>query len=217
MTALVLLSGGLDSTTVLYQAMQDNKKVYTISFDYGQRHSRELEAVRKICAVANVPNLLLKISQYEDLYPSTSLLQQSSEQPTKQSTPEGEIPSTWVPQRNMLFLTLAFIYADSIKASKVYCGVNAVDYSGYPDCRPEFIEAAEKALNLARKTYVEGGPYLKIKTPLINLTKVQIVQKAKSLDAPLRLTWSCYYGGEEPCHECDSCRIREEALATAGY
>ena len=146
---------------------------------------------------------------------STSLLQSSDEEPQTDGSDKG-IPSTWVPQRNMLFLTLGFMYADSIEADYVFAGFNAVDYSGYPDCRPEFVTAAARSLNLARKRCVEDNHEILIATPIIDSSKAEIVKEGIELGVPFEHTYSCYYGRDLSCGQCDSCKIRLQAFLDNG-
>jgi len=214
--AVVLLSGGLDSSTVAYiAAKQDNQKVYPISFLYGQKHFYELECARKVAESLGSVQKIAHVGLRELV--KSSLLG-SSDIPSD-GVKEGEIPSTWVPQRNAIFLALAYAYAEMLGADWVYGGMNAIDYSGYPDCRPEFLLAIEKALNLASKRFVETGKAIQLVTPLVKMSKVDIIKKGLELGVPYNLTWSCYKGPDElkqACSSCDSCRIRLEAFKKLG-
>ena len=226
MRSLVMLSGGLDSTVTSCIAKEDlgeGGELYAISFSYGQRHGRrELEQASLVSEYLGIKeHQFVRIPFNENFFNgNTSLVvgdkaEFNVPKPTQVATKSG-IPNTWVPQRNMLFLTYAFGYADTIEADRVYSGFNAVDYSGYPDCRPEFVSAAVEALNLARKRFVEEGHRIEILTPIIAMSKVDIVWKGIELEAPLSLTYSCYYGDDLPCGECDSCRIRQNAFNDLG-
>ena len=214
--AVVLLSGGLDSSTVAYiAAKRDNFKVYPISFLYGQKHFYELDCARKVAeslgSVTKVAHVGLK-----ELVQSALL--GTSDIPTE-GVQAGKIPSTWVPQRNAIFLALAFAYAEMVDANFIYGGMNAIDYSGYPDCRPEFLISMEESLNLASKRYVETKVRFELITPLVKMTKVDIIKTGLELGVPYNLTWSCYTGPNElkqACGVCDSCRIRLEAFSKLG-
>ncbi len=220
--AVVLLSGGLDSAVTAYIAAKENEfDIYPLSFNYGQRHE-----VKELMSSRRLSDSLLVSSKHKTLSfkelvgyvlgtNSTSLLQYSDEVPQTDGSDEG-IPSTWVPQRNMLFLTLGFMYADSIEADYVFAGFNAVDYSGYPDCRPEFVEAASRSLNLARKRFVEDNHMIVIGTPIIDMSKAEIVQLGLELGVPFENTYSCYYGRDKACRLCDSCKIRLQAFKDNG-
>ncbi len=220
--AVVLLSGGLDSAVTAYIAKKQSKfDVYPISFNYGQRHSeKELKSALDISESLDC-RLRHKMAHLDCVIDSvltkgsTSLLQSSDEEPQTNGADEG-IPSTWVPQRNMLFLTLGFMYADSIEADYVFAGFNAVDYSGYPDCRPEFVDSAGRSLNLARKRYVEDSHEIIIGTPIIDMSKAEIVKEGLEMGVPFKDTYSCYYGGNKSCGICDSCKIRLQAFLDNG-
>ncbi len=209
MDAVILLSGGLDSTVSSHIARGDvgkEGKLYALTFQYGQRHDKEIDSAFAIGEKLGVEeHELLKIE-----IPAFSALLGDEEIPTGGLI--EEIPSTWVPQRNSIFLAMAFAYAESVVASKVYAGMNYIDYSGYPDCRPSFLESIEEALNLASKQYVEDGKRIKIITPLLTLTKKDIILKGQELGVSFELTWSCYQGREKACGLCDSCRIRRKAF-----
>lgn len=218
--AVVLLSGGLDSAVAAYIAQDRGLDLFPLSFDYGQRHaSKELEGACRIAFTLgkeNHPIISLRDSIKVVLGTSTtSLLQDSDKEPQIDGSEKG-IPSTWVPQRNMLFLTLGFMYAEQVGADYVYTGFNAIDYSGYPDCRPEFVEEAQFALNLARKAFVDNQHEIHIETPIINMSKADIVKTGLELNVLFDLTYSCYYGRTKACGQCDSCRIRLEAFRANG-
>ncbi|WP_024544668.1 7-cyano-7-deazaguanine synthase QueC [Picosynechococcus sp. NKBG15041c] len=212
--AVVLLSGGLDSATSAAQAIADGYEVIALSFRYGQKHSRELIAAQRIAEH-------LGITEHFVMDVNLSQWGGSSLTDVNQAIPQtgvqtGEIPSTYVPGRNTVFLAIALSLAEAKQAEAIYLGINAVDYSGYPDCRPEYLAAYQKLADLSSKVGVEGhAPQLV--APLVLDTKVEIIQKAVKLGVPIAETWSCYQGGDHPCGLCDSCRIRDEALIKAGY
>lgn len=208
--AVVLLSGGLDSTTCMAVAHNEGYLLYPISFDYGQRHNRELECARKVVEYYNVDYHKIFRINYVG---GNALVDRKVDVPDYKG---GEdVPVTYVPARNILFLSYAAGYAESIDADAVFIGVSAVDYSGYPDCRPEFIEAFENVLEMGTKRGVEGNP-IRIKTPLIHLSKAQTIKLAAELGAPLHLTTSCYKGGKKACGVCDSCTLRLKGFREAG-
>ena len=211
--AVVLLSGGLDSATVLAIAKQQGYQCYTMSFDYGQRHRAELNASAILAeAMSAVEHKVINI----DLTAiGGSALTDTTIAVPKQH--QDGIPITYVPARNTVFLSIALGWAEVLEADAIYVGVNAVDYSGYPDCRPEYIAAFETMANLATKTGIEGNK-LTIETPLIDLTKQAIIEKGISLGVDYSLTVSCYQADSEgrACGECDSCRFRHEGFMQAG-
>ena len=216
--AVVLLSGGLDSTTALAIAKKEGFDVYALSFDYGQRHRIELERAKQIAKKLDVIDhqiINIDLRQF-----GGSALTDSIDVPThrEEKIVSEEIPVTYVPARNTIFLSLGLAYAEVNNAPHIFLGVNAVDYSGYPDCRPEFIEAFEKLANLATKTSVEGKEKLKIHTPLIQLTKAKIILKGIELDVDYSLTYSCYKPekGGKACGICDSCQLRLRGFNEAG-
>ncbi len=214
MKAVVLLSGGLDSTTTLAIAINDGYDVYPITFRYGQRHNREIESAKKICEYYNLKLKIVDINLREI---GGSALTDNIDVPKNRSLGEisREIPVTYVPARNTIFLSIALGYAEVIDADRIYIGVNALDYSGYPDCRPEYIEEFNKLSKLATKRGVEGKP-IEIVAPLIHMTKAEIIKKGMELNVPYELTWSCYEGGEKPCGKCDSCILRLKGFMEAG-
>ena len=206
----MLLSGGLDSATALYYAGKLGYKISCLVFDYGQRHAKEVFAARRIARAAGCGYTVLSISLP---WKGSSLLDK------KQTIPAGkdtrEIPSTYVPARNIIFLSYALSFAEAIKAEAVFIGANAVDYSGYPDCRPQFYRAFEKVIASGTKAGVEKKT-IKVITPLIDLTKARIITLGTALGVPYGLTWSCYRGGKTPCGACDSCRLRAKGFFQAG-
>ncbi len=216
--AVVLLSGGLDSTTVLAIAHQAGFETYALSFRYGQRHSVELDSAGHVAKVLGAKQHIVADI---DLRPfGGSALTADIDVPKDRATGEMDdgIPITYVPARNTIFLSFALAWAEVLESSDIFIGVNALDYSGYPDCRPEYIEAYEQMANLATKAGVEGHQKLKIHTPLIDLTKAQIVQKGNELGVDYGITCSCYDPGPDgkPCGQCDSCQLRAKGFTEAG-
>jgi 7-cyano-7-deazaguanine synthase len=212
------LSGGLDSTTVLAIALDLGYDVYALSFDYGQRHQVELKAARKVAqemGVSNhvIANIDLRIFGGSALTDTITVPHHNDVGELSQS-----IPITYVPARNTIFLSFALAWAETLNASDIFIGVTAVDYSGYPDCRPEYIAAYESMANLATRASIEGGRSLQIHTPLINLTKSQIIELGLSLGVDYGLTHSCYDPDTQgfPCGSCDSCLLRRKGFAEAG-
>jgi 7-cyano-7-deazaguanine synthase len=214
--AVVLLSGGLDSATTLYFARSQGYKCFCLIFDYGQRHKREIESAKKIARAANCPYEILKIGLP---WRGSALLDKNLKIPKRNNAitqkRNNAIPLTYVPARNIIFLSFALSYAETIGAQRIYIGAHAQDYSGYPDCRPEFYRAFIKAADKGTKAGVEGES-LKIITPLIRKSKAQIINLGKKLGVPFELTWSCYEGGRVPCGKCDSCYFRAKGFKEAG-
>ncbi|MEA5553676.1 7-cyano-7-deazaguanine synthase QueC [Anabaena cylindrica UHCC 0172] len=216
MKAVILLSGGLDSSTVLYKARADGCECYAISFDYQQRHQRELESALLIAeAVGVVKHQVVNFDLRQ--WGGSALTDNTIALPEERSLDEmsQNIPVTYVPARNTIFLSFALAYAEAIAAQRVYIGVNALDYSGYPDCRPDYIQAMQEVFRLGTKQGLEGQQ-INIVAPLINLKKTEIIQLGNQLGVPWELTWSCYAGGEVACGVCDSCRLRLAAFAELG-
>lgn len=211
--AVILLSGGLDSATVVAMARAEGYSCYTMSFDYGQRHRAELDAAARVARdLGAVEHRVIGLNL--DGMGGSALTDSSIDVP---EAPSEGIPVTYVPARNTVFLSLALGWAEVLQARDIFIGVNAVDYSGYPDCRPEFIEAFEVMANLATKAGVEGQGF-SIKAPLQNLSKAQIVQAGIKLGVDYSLTVSCYQADNQgrACGKCDSCRLRAEGFAAAG-
>jgi 7-cyano-7-deazaguanine synthase len=212
--AVVLLSGGLDSATVLAIAREEGYELYALSFAYGQRHAIELEAASRVAASIGVASH--QIASIDLRAFGGSALTSDTEIPKGRTADEMShgIPITYVPARNTIFLSFALAWAEVLGSSDIFIGVNALDYSGYPDCRPEFIEAFEKMANLATKAGVEGRQALKIHTPLIALSKAEIIRTGIALGVDYGLTSSCYDPGSsgEPCGECDSCALRQKGF-----
>lgn len=214
MKAVVLLSGGLDSTTVLAQAIADGCEATALSFSYGQKHTRELTSARNVCGYYGVKHAVIDLDLRSF---RSSLIDGGTEIPLDRGgNLDADIPSTYVPARNIVFLSIAAGLCESAGADRVYIGANIVDYSGYPDCRPEFFEAFEKTLAAGTKAGVEGRP-IKIITPILRSSKADIVRLGKKLGAPLGLTWSCYSGGAKACGHCDSCLLRLKGFREAGF
>jgi 7-cyano-7-deazaguanine synthase len=211
--AVVLVSGGLDSTTVLALALQQGYRCYTLSFDYGQRHRSELEAAKRVSE-------LMKVEEHKIVRLDMGTIGGSALTDTTIDVPEQEtagIPVTYVPARNTVFLSIALGWAEVLEADTIFLGVNAVDYSGYPDCRPEYISSFETMANLATRAGVEGKK-LSIQAPLIDMTKGEIVSAGASLGVDYSQTVSCYQASIEglACGKCDSCRLRIEGFNQAG-
>jgi len=212
--AVVLVSGGLDSATTLAIAKSKGYACYAISFDYGQRHRVELESARQVAEnIGVVEHKILHLNL--NSIGGSALTDSKIEVPI--SGPSNEIPITYVPARNTIFLSLALGWAEVLKANDLFIGVNAVDYSGYPDCRPEFIAAFEELANLATKAGVEGKTF-QIHTPLIQLTKAQIIQEGLRLGLDYSQTLSCYQPSEtgKACHVCEACRLRADGFRALG-
>jgi 7-cyano-7-deazaguanine synthase len=216
--AIILLSGGLDSATTAAIARREGFELYALSFDYGQRHRFELDAARRVAAAIGVcEHRIVKIDLARF---GASALTSDAAVPKDRSDQEMQqgIPITYVPARNTVFLALALAYAEVTGAADIFIGVNAIDYSGYPDCRPEFIAAFERVANLATKAGVEGELVFKIHTPLLLLTKADIIRRGVELDVDYSLTHSCYDpdGQGRACGRCDACLLRERGFAEAG-
>jgi 7-cyano-7-deazaguanine synthase len=214
----VLLSGGLDSTTVLAIAKRQGFTPYALSFDYGQRHIHELKAAESVVAAQGAAKHVvaqIDLREFGGSALTADIAVPKGRSPTALS--QG-IPITYVPARNTVFLSFALAWAETLGSSDIFVGVNALDYSGYPDCRPEYIAAFTSMANLATKAGVEGTQTLQIHTPLISLTKAQIVREGLRLGVDYGLTSSCYDPGEDgqPCGACDSCLLRAKGFAEAG-
>jgi 7-cyano-7-deazaguanine synthase len=214
--AVILLSGGLDSSTVLYLAKSEGYDCYALSFDYQQRHRRELDAARQIAIAVRVSEHQV-VSFDLRLWGGSALTdsQIALPQDRELSAMSESIPVTYVPARNTIFLSFALAYAEAIAAQRVYIGVNALDYSGYPDCRGDYIDAMRSVFQLGTKQGREGQP-IEIITPLIDLKKTEIIQLGNKLGVPWQETWSCYSGDQVPCGTCDSCLLRLAAFAELG-
>ena len=217
--AVVLSSGGIDSTTVMAIAKQEGFEIYSLSFFYKQRHSIEIEAARKVADAMNVKKHLIIDIDLKKIGGS-ALTDNNLDVPKhrKMQSMADEIQVTYVPARNTIFLSYALAWSEVLQSSDIFIGVNAIDYSGYPDCRPEYIEAFERMANLATKAGVKGKTKLKIRTPLIHMTKAEIIKKGVDLGVDFSLTHSCYDPSSDglACGECDSCIIRKQGFKKAG-
>ena len=210
MSSVLLLSGGIDSATILSSITKENEKVFALTFDYGQKHYAEIGKAKNLAKEFDVHEhkiIKLNLSEFTD----SSLTDKNIQVP--KSLIDDKIPNTYVPGRNTIFLSIALSYAESKGCSSIYIGANAIDYSGYPDCRPEYIEAFQNLVNLATKKTVTGGN-IQIYAPLINLTKIEIIELGIKNGLDIEKTLSCYdpIMENEPCNKCPSCRIRNEAL-----
>ena len=216
--AIVLFSGGIDSSTCLAIAARDFAPIYALSFDYGQRHRFELQAAAKIALAFKVAEhriINIDLRQFGKSALTDNIPVPKDRDPAKIP---AEIPLTYVPARNTIFLSYALAWAEVLGVLDIFIGVNALDYSGYPDCRPQFIEAFEKMANLATKMTLTPGHRLKIHTPLMHLTKAQIIRRGIELGVDYSLTHSCYDPDPKgrACSRCDSCRLRKKGFAEAG-
>ena len=232
MQAIVLLSGGLDSTTVAAHALNDGHEVRALTIAYGQRHVRELGSARAVADRLGIPLLEVDASFYANLASFSSLTSDEHALPESRASEEMavDIPNTYVPLRNTFFVTLAAAALESWLLEKIerdgedpskmegaiYVGANAIDYSGYPDCRPEFYDAITEVIRLGSKVGTAYEVPIGIEAPIIRLSKAEIVRHGTDLGAPLELTWSCYAGLEWPCGVCDSCLLRAAGFAEAG-
>jgi len=215
--AVVLLSGGLDSTVTLAVAISAEYKVIPLTINYGQRHIRELRAAKEVVKFYNLEKHVI-IDLDLTVFKTSALTSLDINVPegTRDDLSGKMIPVTYVPSRNIIFLGIAAGLCESESAERIFIGANSIDYSGYPDCRPEFFEAFQKTLEVGTKAGIEGRPPL-IEAPLLYLTKADIVGLGKRLEAPLHLTWSCYEGGVKACGRCDSCLLRLRGFREAGY
>jgi len=216
--AVVLSSGGIDSTTAMAIAKHEGFKIFSLSFFYGQRHAFELKAAQKVANAIGVTEHLVITIDLKQI--GGSSLTDDIDVPKDRDEQEmvREIPVTYVPARNTIFLSFALAWAEVLKSSDIFIGVNAIDYSGYPDCRPEYIDAFERMANLATKAGVEGTTKIRIRTPLIRLTKAAIIQKGIELGVDYALTHSCYDPSPQglACGKCDSCFLRRKGFKEAG-
>ena len=212
-TAIALLSGGLDSATAAALALEQGDRVIGLSFDYGQRHRRELDAAAAVAeqlGLAEHHCIAVNLASWG----GSALTDASISIPTD-GVKEGRIPTTYVPGRNTVFISVGLSLAEARGAERLVLGVNAVDYSGYPDCRPDYLNVFQQLANLASKAGREGHG-TELWAPLVEWSKTRIVEEALRLNVPIQSTWSCYSGGSTPCGICDSCRIRDAALREAG-
>ncbi|MFZ0830496.1 MAG: 7-cyano-7-deazaguanine synthase QueC [Thermoplasmata archaeon] len=214
-TAVVLLSGGMDSATALAVACQHFRRIACLTVSYGQRHVREIRSARRLATH-------FKVAHHRVLHlPLAPLLTSALTDPTRPlphsrsgRTPP-RIPTTYVPARNTILLSIALGYAESLEAEAIFIGANAIDYSGYPDCRPEYFRAFEHLARLATRAGVERGRTFRVEAPLLRLSKADIVRLGERLHVPWQMTWSCYAGGRRPCGQCDSCVLRARGFDSA--
>lgn len=214
MRCVVLLSGGIDSTTTLAMAKQMGYDCTALTILYGQRHRREVESARTVAASLGVTDHRT-LELPDNFFRGSSLTSKGDVPLDRDLSFDQSIPSTYVPARNLVFLSLAVGLAESIDAEAVFIGATAIDYSGYPDCRPEFIRSFQSTAELATKCGAEGHP-IRIMAPIIDMTKDQIIKKGTELGVDYGSTWSCYRGGDSPCMRCDSCLFREKGFREAG-
>jgi len=216
--AIVLLSGGLDSATALAVAQRESYEVYALSFDYGQRHAFELEAARRVASAAQVRQHIVFPLNLRTFGGSALTADLAVPKDRAEAEMSSGIPVTYVPARNTIFLSIALGWAESLGISDLFIGVNVLDYSGYPDCRPEYLRAFEQMANLGTKAGVEGKSTWRIHAPLIQMTKAEIIRRGTELGVDYSLTHSCYdpNSAGRPCGRCDSCRLRLKGFAEAG-
>ena len=214
--AVCLISGGLDSCVTSFIAKSKGYQIYAISFDYGQIHKKELESTKKIVNLVGAKEHIIFIIDISK-FGKSSLLKDSeiNIEENKLSDIGKEIPSTYVPARNTIFLSIALSYAESIGADTIFIGANSVDFSGYPDCRPNYFKAFQSLVDIATKKTISGSK-IRIETPLIDLSKSEIIKKGLELNAPIQYTWSCYKGNKNACGRCDSCLLRLKGFKDAG-
>ncbi len=215
MGSVVVLSGGLDSTVCMGVARRAGSEIVAVTFDYGQRHRIELDHAAAVARHYTADHLVVRLDASQ--WGGSALTDAAIDIPdaTEALSSPGRIPVTYVPARNLIFLSIATGIAEARDADDIYLGVNALDYSGYPDCRPEFVASFGATASLATKRGVEGRPVV-FRTPLVELTKAAIVRLGLEVAAPLALTWSCYRGGPRPCGTCDACVLRAKGFAEAG-
>lgn len=215
--AVVLSSGGIDSTTTMAIARHEGYEIYSVSFHYGQRHVAELEAARSVAETFGVREHIIIDIDFSSIGGSALTDDISVPKSRREEEIKAGIPVTYVPARNTIFLSYALAWAEVLEAFDIFIGVNAIDYSGYPDCRPEYVQAFERMANLAIKATVEGKGRITIHTPLIRMTKADIIRKGLELGVDYRLTHSCYDPSSEgkACGECDSCILRKKGFREA--
>jgi 7-cyano-7-deazaguanine synthase len=214
--AVCLISGGLDSCVTTHIAKSKGYEIFAISFDYGQKHKKELDCAKQIAkSVKAKKHVIFDIDLSK--FGGSSLIDNTLKPETNQKLDEigKKIPSTYVPARNTVFLSIGLAFAETIDADAIFIGATATDYSGYPDCRPEYIKAFQKMVNVATKRCVEGKK-IEIKAPLLHLSKSDIIKKGKKLSAPFDKTWSCYLGKKLACGMCDSCLLRLKGFKEVG-
>jgi 7-cyano-7-deazaguanine synthase len=213
--SVVLVSGGLDSAVCLALAQREGGRLVALSFDYGQRHKKELEVAPLLALHFGAERVLLKLPGFS-LWKGSSLTDPTLSVPDFRDARKEGTPSTYVPARNTVFLAFALSLAEAYGLDAIFIGVNALDYSGYADCRPIFIERFRELALVATQRTAEGGRPIRIESPLIHKTKGQIISLGAELGLPFEKTWSCYQGGERPCMACDSCRLRAKGFEEAG-
>ncbi len=209
--AIVLHSGGIDSTTTLAYALSKGYEVIALSFDYSQKHKKELQAAKKIANYYKVKHIIVKLYYPKEFSALTDNTKHIPQRTISDILLEKEIPATYVPARNIIFLSYAVAYCEFYNISDIFIGANVIDYSGYPDCKPQFLKKFELAINQGTKL-----KNYKIHYPLINKSKCEIIKLGMKLRAPYELTWSCYKGGKKPCQRCDACKLREKGFREAG-
>jgi 7-cyano-7-deazaguanine synthase len=231
---VVLLSGGLDSTTVAAFAQKQGYELVAVTVHYGQKHSREIESARKVARVLGIKHEVVDVGFFKRLAWYSALTnseQFSVPQFRNQEDMARDVPITYVPLRNTFFVTLAAAFAESealylieqkniepqALTASIFIAANAIDYSGYPDCRPEYYAQMANAISLGSKLGAQYHRYISIETPIISMTKAEIVKLAVEIKAPIEYTWSCYEGGDRPCGRCDSCIFRAKGFEEAGY
>jgi 7-cyano-7-deazaguanine synthase len=212
--AVVLLSGGMDSAVTLWWAISKGWTCQALSFDYGQRHKRELASARRLARRAGVPIEVVRIKMP---WSRSALTDKRQHLPQRKlnTLSTGRLPPTYVPARNTIFLSLALSVADQQEAEAIVIGANAIDYSGYPDCRPAYLAAFERVARLGSRMGAELHRKIRILAPLVRLSKADIVRWGRRLGVPLEMSWSCYKGGRTPCGQCDSCQLRAKGFAEA--
>jgi len=216
--AVILLSGGIDSSTTFAIARSEGYECYALTFDYGQRHYRELESARRVADALDARRHLVIGFDLREIGGSALTGELDVPKQDAGDATRSSIPVTYVPARNTIFLSFALSWAEVLGAGDIFIGANAVDYSGYPDCRPEYLKAFEEMANLATRVSVEGTTRFRVLAPLLHMTKGEIIRRGAELGFDYALTWSCYDPTPEgrPCLRCDSCRFREKGFSEAG-